>query len=115
MKLRVGDSVLVTAGKDKGKKGQVIQVMPENDMVIVEGMNLYTRHVKPMGERAGETVRRERALATAKVAIINDKNQPDRIGYIVTKDGKKERIFKKTGSIITLKKVTKKSAPKAKK
>lgn len=115
MKLRTGDQVLVTAGKDKGKKGQVVRVMRAQQAVVVEGMNLYTRHIKPMGERAGETVRRERPLATSKVAIINDKGQPDRIGYMVTKDGEKKRIYKKTGTIILAGKQTKKTAVKTKK
>lgn len=115
MKFRTGDNILVTAGKDKGKKGQVVRVIRAKQQVVVEGMNLYTRHIKPMGERAGETVRRERPLSLAKVAIINDQGQPDRIGYVVSKDGEKKRIFKKTGTIIPVAKKVKKSAVKAKK
>lgn len=99
MKLRVGDQVLVTAGKDKGKQGKITRVLPKLDAVVVEGMNLYVKHIKPYGERAGERVRRERPLPTAKVAILNEKGQPDRVGYRVTAAGK-ERIFKKTGTVI---------------
>lgn len=114
MKFRAGDTVIVTAGKDKGKTGKIARVIPEKNEVIVEGMNMYARHVKPYGERAGEIVRRERALSTAKVAIVNEKGQPDRIGYTVSKDGKKERIFRKTGKPVSAaaskaKKSTKKS------
>ncbi|MFZ5376426.1 MAG: 50S ribosomal protein L24 [Patescibacteria group bacterium] len=98
MKLQVGDKVLVTAGKDKGKKGQVVAVLPKEDKIVVEDVNMYTRHVKPQGERSGEKLRKARPMSTAKVAILNEKDQPDRVGYKMTKDGKKERVFKKTGS-----------------
>lgn len=100
MKFKVGDQILVTAGKDKGKQGKILKVLPEKNRVVVEGVNLYTKHVKPMGERSGEKTRSERALPLANIAIINDKGQADRIGYSVSKSGAKERIYKKTGKVI---------------
>lgn len=100
MKLQVGDKVIVTAGKDKGKKSEVAQVLPKENKVIVKEVNMYTKHVKPVGDRAGDRVRRERALDVAKVAILNDKDQADRVGYKVKADGTKDRIFKKTGKVI---------------
>ena len=105
MKLRVGDRVLVTAGKDKGKKSEITKVLHKEQKVIVKDINLYVKHVKPMGERAGERVRRERPMDLAKVAILNDKDQPDRVGYKVKADGTKDRIFKKTGKVIETKPV----------
>lgn len=97
MKLHVGDTVLVVSGKSKGTKGTVLKVDRIKETVVVEGANTYTRHIKPMGGQAGRIAKMERPLATAKVAIINDKGQVDRIGYSVAKDGTKTRIFKKTG------------------
>lgn len=98
MKFKVGDLVLVTAGKDKGKQGKITRVIPELNQVVVTGMNMYTRNIKPMMGRAGERVRKERPLATAKIAILNpDTGKADRVGYSVNKDGEKIRIFKKTG------------------
>ena len=98
MKFKIGDMVLVTGGKDKGKQGKITKVLPEKDRVVVEGMNMYTKHVKKQGERSGEKIRRERPLPTANVAIINPTTKKaDRIGYKVAKDGTKVRIFKKTG------------------
>lgn len=98
MKFKIGDLVLITGGKDKGKQGKITKVLPDANRVVVEGMNLYTRHVKPYGGRAGEQVRRERPLPTANVAIINpDTKKVDRVGYKVMKDGSKVRVFKKTG------------------
>lgn len=108
MKFKVGDKILVTAGKDKGKTGAIVKVDPKSERVLVEGVNKYVKHIKPMSGRAGDKVLVERYLPTAKVAIINDKNQPDRIGYSVAKDGSKVRIFKKTGTVITEKKESKK-------
>lgn len=104
MKFKVGDQVLITAGKDKGKKSVITQVLSKQDQVVVKDINFYTRHVKKYGDKSGEKIRRERALSTAKIVILNDKNQPDRIGYRLIKDGKKERIFKKTGKVIPEKK-----------
>jgi large subunit ribosomal protein L24 len=100
MKFKVGDKVLVTAGKDKGVQGPIVRVMPELEKVVVEGANFYTRHVKPMAGRAGDKVRSERPMSTAKISIINDKGQADRIGYQVAKDGQKIRVYKKTGAVV---------------
>jgi large subunit ribosomal protein L24 len=108
MKFKVGDQVIITSGKDKGKKTQVVKVLPVVNKVIVKDVNMYTKHVKPMGERAGDKIRKERPLSVANVAILNDKGQPDRIGYQVAKDGSKERVFKKTGKIVPEQKVEKK-------
>lgn len=100
MKLKIGDKVLVTSGKDKGKKSEVIAVFPKEDKITVKDVNLYVKHVKPMMDRKGEKVRRERPMSVAKVAILNDKDQPDRIAYKTTASGSKERIFKKSGQAI---------------
>lgn len=101
MKFKVGDQVLVTAGKDKGKKSKIIKVLPEQNKVVVEGVNMYVKHQKPMGEQSGQKIRRERPLPLSNIAILNDKGQPDRIGYKVTKSGTKERIFRKTGKVVS--------------
>ncbi len=106
MKLKIGDKVLVTAGKDKGKKSEIIAVFPAMDKVLVKDVNLYFKHVKPFMDRKGEKIRKERPMSVAKVSILNDKDQADRIAYRVTTDGKKERIFKKTGQVIKDQKVT---------
>ncbi len=100
MKFKVGDQVLVTGGKDKGKKGAITKVVSDKDRVVVEGANLYTKHIKPMNGQEGQRVRRERALPTANIAVLNDKGEVDRIGYSIAKDGTKTRIFKKTGAVV---------------
>ncbi len=102
MKFKVGDKVLVTAGKDKGLKSEIVEIFPKTNEVTVKGANYYVKHVKPipMLNRPGERIRKERPLSTAKVAILNEKDQADRVGYKVDKNGKKVRIFKKTKSVI---------------
>jgi large subunit ribosomal protein L24 len=100
MKFKVGDKVIVTGGKDKGRKGTIIRVVPKKEAVVVEGVNLYVKHQRPMGDRPGQRMTKERPLPTANVAILNDKDQPDRIGYTVDAKGNKDRIFKKTGAVI---------------
>ncbi len=100
MKFRVGDQVLVTAGKDKGKKGAIVAVLPKEEKVVVENINMYVKHRKPMNGQPGERLVLPRPLPTAKVAILNADGKPDRIGYKVNKDGTKNRVFKKTGKVI---------------
>lgn len=107
MKFKVGDTVLVTGGKDKGKKAEIIRVLPSSERVVVKDVNKYVKHIKPIQGRAGSKASIERPLPTAKVAIINDKGQQDRIGYKVATDGTKTRIFKKTGAVVPEAKKTK--------
>ncbi len=100
MKIKTNDVVVVTGGKDKGKQGKVTKVFPKENTVVVGGLNMYVKHIKPIQGRAGEKIRRERALPMANVAILNEvTGKVDRVGYKVV-DGKKVRIYKKTGEVI---------------
>ncbi len=106
MKFKVNDKVIITAGKDKGVKSVITQVFPNEQTVIVKDANLYVKHVKPipMMNRPGERTRQERPIGLGNIAILNDKGEPDRVGYKIGEDGKKQRIFKKTGKLIDNKK-----------
>ena len=112
MKFNVGDKVLVTAGKDKGRKSEIVKIIPKKDRVVVKGINLYTKHVKPFSGNPGEKKILERPLHTASIAILNDKNEADRIGFKVNADGSKVRIFKKTGKVIATTSVAKEEKKK---
>ena len=103
MKFKVGDQIIVTGGKDKGKKGTIARVIPTEHNVVIEGINMYVKQVKPYGDRAGQRASLPRPLSVANIAIINDAGNADRIGYQVTKDGQKTRIFKKTGQPVPTK------------
>lgn len=74
-KFKKGDMVLVTAGKDKGKSGKITRVFPKKDAVIVEGTNLYKKHVKPTQNTQGGIVSRERPLSVGKISHVQDGKQ----------------------------------------
>lgn len=74
-KFKKGDVVLVTAGKDKGKTGEIMRVFPKSDAVIVKGANLYKKHVKPTANTQGGMVARERPLSTGKISHVENGKQ----------------------------------------
>lgn len=97
MKLRKGDKVKVTAGKDRGREGVVEKVFPKEDKVLVTGVNIYKKHIKARGEgKPGGIVEIARPLAVAKVALLCPKcKQLTRIGFQLEEKKKKSRICKK--------------------
>jgi len=99
MKIKQGDSVVVIAGKDKGKTGTVREALPATEQVIIEGINIATKHQKNRRMRSqGQIIEIERPLHESNDALAID-GKPSRIGYQIT-DGKKERIAKKTGKAV---------------
>lgn len=96
MKLKKGDTIIVTAGKDKGKKAKVETVLPKIAAVVVPGINIVKRHMKQRDERnPGGIVEKAKPLAASKVALVCPKcNKPTRVGYVVVK-GEKVRICRK--------------------
>ena len=101
MKLRVGDTVQVIAGSDKGKTGEVIQILRKENRVIVEGVNMVTKHIKPsQADPEGGIVTREAPIHASNVAYYDSKaKKPVKIGYKV-EDGNKVRINKATGAVL---------------
>ncbi len=100
-KIKKGDSVVVRSGKDKGRTGTVLQVMPQDGKVLVEGVNVATRHRKPtqMNPQGG-IERREAPMAISKVSLADPKDgKPTRVRFEV-KDGKKVRVAVKSGEAI---------------
>ena len=102
MRLRKGDTVQVITGKDKGKTGEVLRTLPTENRVIVEGVNMRTRHVKPTQEgESGRIVTEEASLHASNVMIYStDKKVTSRVELITEKDGSKKRRLKKTGEVI---------------
>jgi len=96
LKFKKGDNVKVMVGKDKGKEGVVKRVFPKKLTLIVEGVNLYKKHVKARHNQNGGIISVERPLSFAKVSHLEN-GKPVRAGF-KTQDGKKLRISKKTGS-----------------
>lgn len=96
MNLKVGDKVIVIAGKDKGKEGKIIA--KKNDRVTVEGINMVKKHIKPNGQdQTGGIVDKEASIHISNVMIKDPKtNNPTRIAHEINKDGKKVRISSKS-------------------
>jgi len=103
-KIKRDDEVVVIAGKDKGKRGKVVSVLESR--VVVAGLNLVKKHVKPNPNRGeqGGIVEREASLDISNVALFNQATQKaDRVGYKVLEDGEKVRVFKSTGEVVDVK------------
>ena len=99
MKIKKGDTVEVLSGNDRGKRGEVLEVIPKKDKVIVKGINIRKKHVKPrkQGEQGG-IIPAECAIYSSKVNVVCPKcKKPVRIGYTVEKD-EKVRVCKKCGA-----------------
>jgi large subunit ribosomal protein L24 len=102
MKIKKDDTVLVIAGKNKGKKGKVRFAYPEKDMVMIEGVNMIKKHAKakPQVKQAG-IVEREAPVAVSDVMLVCAKcNKPTRVGYKVLDDGRKARICRACGEVV---------------
>jgi len=101
-KIRKGDNVVVLSGRDKGRKGAVVQVLADG-RVVVESVNMVKKHTKPnpQGGKPGGIVEKEMPLPASKVAIWNPAaKKADRIGFKVLADGKKVRFFKSSGEML---------------
>lgn len=98
MKLRVGDTVQVIAGSDKGKTGEILQILRKEERVLVEGVNMVTKHIKPsQADPDGGIVTREAPIHVSNVAFYDSKaKETVKLGYAI-EDGKKVRINKATG------------------
>ncbi|MGD1940214.1 MAG: 50S ribosomal protein L24 [Leptolyngbyaceae cyanobacterium] len=102
MHVKSGDTVQVIAGKDKGKVGEVLKVMPRSSQVLVKGVNIRTRHVKPQQDgESGQIVTEEAPVHSSNVMLYSEKQKvASRMGYTFTDEGRKVRVLKKTGEII---------------
>jgi large subunit ribosomal protein L24 len=101
-KIRKGDQVVVMSGRDKGRRGAVVQVLADG-RVLVESVNMVKKHTKPnpQGGQQGGIIEKEMPLAVSKVAIWNPSvKKADRIGFKTLTDGKKVRFFKSNGEMI---------------
>ena len=100
MKVKKGDTVQVLSGNDAGKKGEVLSVIPKENKVVVKGINIRKKHVKPrkQGEQGG-IIPAEVAIPAAKVEVVCPKcGKPTRVGYLVNEKGEKTRVCKKCGA-----------------
>lgn len=100
-RMRKGDRVAVLAGRDKGKRGEILRVIPKEDRVIVQGVNMVKRHRKPSQMSPGGIDEFEAPIHVSNVAHIDpDSDRPTRIGFKTLEDGRKVRYAKRSGDSI---------------
>jgi large subunit ribosomal protein L24 len=101
VKIKKGDTVIVTAGKDKGAKGKVIAAYPRLDKVIVEGVNRVKKHTRirttQRGAKTGGIVTQEAAIHVSNVMVVDSDGKPARVGYRFDENGQKVRVSRRTG------------------
>jgi large subunit ribosomal protein L24 len=101
LKIRKGDRVVVLTGRDKGKAGQVLSVLPAENRAIVQGVNVARRHQKQTAAQDGGIVAKEVPIHISNLALADPKTgKPTRVGYKFLSDGKKVRVAKRSGEVI---------------
>jgi large subunit ribosomal protein L24 len=101
LKIKKGDQVVVLTGRDRGSKGEVLKVIPAERRVIVQGINLVTKHQKSKQVSPGGIQKKELSIHVSNVALADPKSgEATRVGYKVLKDGKKVRVAKKSGETV---------------
>jgi len=100
-KIKKGDKVVVLAGRDKGKTGEVMKVMPAEDRIIVAGVNMVKRHTRPTQNDPGGIKEKEASIHVSNVAVADPKTgEPTRVGFKTLDDGRKVRFAKSSGEVI---------------
>jgi len=100
-KIKKGDRVVVTTGRDRGKQGEVLRVLRDEDRLIVQGVNMVKRHMRPSARQPGGIMEKEATIHISNVAHIDpESNRPTRVGYKFLDDGRKVRVAKRSGELI---------------
>jgi large subunit ribosomal protein L24 len=100
-KIRKGDKVVVLAGRDKGRSGEVIEVRPDENRALVRGINMVKRHQRQTAQQEGGIISKELPVHLSNIALADPKDgKPTRVGFKVQPDGKKVRIAKRSGAEI---------------
>jgi large subunit ribosomal protein L24 len=100
-KLKKGDKVVVLTGRDKGRTGEVIQVMPKEERALVRGVNLVKRHQRQTMNQEGGIIQKEAPVHLSNLALADPKDgKPTRVGFKILDDGRKVRVAKRSGELI---------------
>ena len=101
-RIRKGDRVVVITGSDRGKQGEVLQVLPKENRAVVQGVNVAKHHTKPKGVgQPGGIVSKEATIHLSNIALLDPKNdKPTRVGFKVLENGAKVRVARATGNVI---------------
>jgi large subunit ribosomal protein L24 len=102
LKIKRGDNVVVISGRDKGKRGEVLRVFPDEGRLIVQGVHIARRHTKPRMGDPGGIVEKELTIHVSNVAHLDPQsNKPTRVGYKLLEDGNKVRVARRSGEVIS--------------
>lgn len=100
-KIKKGDTVIVLAGRDKGKRGEVLSVMPKENRAVVSGVNTVLRHQRQTANQEGGIIRKTAPIHLSNLALADPKDgKPTRVGFRVQEDGSKVRFAKRSGDVI---------------
>jgi large subunit ribosomal protein L24 len=100
-KIKKGDKVVVITGRDKGKSGEVLKVLRDEDRVLVQGVHMVKRHTRPSAGQTGGIVEKEAPIHISNVAHLDPKsNKPTRVGYKPLEDGRKVRVARRSGEVL---------------
>jgi large subunit ribosomal protein L24 len=101
LKIKKGDHVVVVTGKDKGKKGEVLKVLPAENRAVVKGVSMVRRHQRQTASQEGGIINKEAPVHISNIAIEDPKDgKPTRVGYKFLKDGRKVRFARRSGEVI---------------
>jgi large subunit ribosomal protein L24 len=101
LKIKKGDRVVVVTGRDKGKKGEVLRVIPAERRALVRGVNMVQRHQRQTQTAEGGIIAKEATIDISNIALIDPKSGgPTRVGYKILADGRKVRFARKSGEVI---------------
>ena len=100
-KIKKGDKVVVLTGRDKGRNGEVVQVIPTEGRAVVRGVNMVKRHTRQSGTQEGGIISKEAPIQLSNIAIADPKDgKPTRVGFKILDDGRKVRVAKRSGDLI---------------
>ncbi len=99
-KIKKGDTVMVLAGRDKGRSGEVVQVMPKEERALVRGINLVKRHQKQTAQQEAGIVSKEVTIHLSNLSHSGADGKPTRVGFKILEDGRKVRFAKRSGELI---------------
>lgn len=98
MKIKKGDKVIVLKGRSRGKTGEVLRVLPQKNIAFVQGINIVKRAMKPTQMSPGGITEKEASIHLSNLALVDpETDKPTRVGYVVTEDGEKKRLAKRSG------------------
>jgi large subunit ribosomal protein L24 len=101
LKVKKGDRVVVIAGRDKGKRGEILQVNPDENRALVQGVNMVVRHQKQSQQQEGGKISKEAPIHISNIAVEDPSGgEPTRVGYKILDDGRKVRVAKRSGEMI---------------